>query len=215
MIGEASATSGFSQRLIRHYEKIGLIAPASRRDSGYRDYSTKDMHKLQFIGRARDLGFSIEEIRQLLGLWEDRDRSSSDVKALALARSAELKKRELAPRDMDVSLSIWPKAVPVAIAPSAPSSTDWRGHRDLGHCRSTWACLFTDFDGFALPPICAPRVGADADRHGPQHGTCDGGYARNACDHGHARRRALWRPEGQEPDGAPWHALRWVVQRAP
>lgn len=103
-IGEISAASGVSQRMIRHYEKIGLIAPAARRDSGYRDYSSKDAHKLQFIGRARDLGFSIEEIGQLLELWEDRGRASSDVKMLALARSAELKKREVALRDMRRSL---------------------------------------------------------------------------------------------------------------
>jgi DNA-binding transcriptional MerR regulator len=87
-IGEVSARAGVSQRMIRHYEKIGLIAPASRRDSGYRDYSERDLHTLRFIGRARDAGFPIEEIRQLLALWNDRDRSTADVKALALARAA-------------------------------------------------------------------------------------------------------------------------------
>ena len=89
-IGAASAASGVSQRMVRHYEKIGLIAAPPRRDSGYRDYSTADVHRLRFIANARDLGFPIEEIRELLGLWADRDRASSEVKALALARAEEM-----------------------------------------------------------------------------------------------------------------------------
>jgi Cu(I)-responsive transcriptional regulator len=92
-IGQISAASGVSQRMIRHYEKIGLIPPAPRRDSGYRDYDQRDLYALRFIGRARDLGFPIEDIRTLLGLWQDRSRSSADVKQLALSRAAELHKR--------------------------------------------------------------------------------------------------------------------------
>ena len=92
-IGQAATASGVSQRMIRHYEKIGLMPPAARRDSGYRDYDEMDLHTLRFIGRARDAGFPIEEIRQLLALWNDRERLSGDVKALALARAAELKRK--------------------------------------------------------------------------------------------------------------------------
>jgi Cu(I)-responsive transcriptional regulator len=92
-IGQASTESGVSQRMIRHYEKIGLMPKAARRDSGYRDYDERDLHTLRFIGRARDAGFPIEEIRQLLALWHDRERSSADVKALALARAAQMKRK--------------------------------------------------------------------------------------------------------------------------
>ena len=92
-IGAASAASGISERMIRHYEKIGLMPKAARRDSGYRDYDERDLHTLRFIGRARDAGFPIEEIRQLLTLWHDRGRSSADVKGLALARAGELKRK--------------------------------------------------------------------------------------------------------------------------
>jgi Cu(I)-responsive transcriptional regulator len=103
-IGQAAAASGISERMIRHYEKIGLMPPAARRDSGYRNYDERDVHTLRFIGRARDLGFSIEEIRRLLELWQDRSRASHDVKELALARAAELKRKEHELHEMRRSL---------------------------------------------------------------------------------------------------------------
>jgi len=103
-IGQAAAASGISERMIRHYEKIGLLPKASRRDSGYRDYDERDVHVLNFIGRARDLGFSIEEIGRLLELWNDRSRASADVKQLALTRVTELKRKERALRAMRLSL---------------------------------------------------------------------------------------------------------------
>ena len=89
-IGEASKATGVSAKMIRHYESIGLIPAADRRDSNYRDYAPDDVHRLGFIRRARDLGFSIDEIRDLLRLWTDRHRSSRDVKALTLAHLKEL-----------------------------------------------------------------------------------------------------------------------------
>lgn len=92
-IGPASEASGVSQRMIRHYEKIGLVPAPPRRDSGYRDYSEADVHRLRFIANARDVGFPIEEIGTLLSLWHNRDRSSGEVKALATSRANELDRK--------------------------------------------------------------------------------------------------------------------------
>lgn len=103
-IGQASNASGVSQRMIRHYEKIGLIPSPPRRASGYRDYSDADVHRLRFIANARDLGFPIEEIGELLSLWSDRSRVSADVKALALARADELGRKARALEAMRASL---------------------------------------------------------------------------------------------------------------
>ncbi|HET8869141.1 MAG TPA: Cu(I)-responsive transcriptional regulator [Aquabacterium sp.] len=82
-IGEAAAIAGVSSKMIRHYEQIGLISPAQRSESGYRQYSDQDVAVLRFIKRARVLGFSIEQIAELLSLWSHRDRHSREVKSLA------------------------------------------------------------------------------------------------------------------------------------
>ncbi|UZW54096.1 Cu(I)-responsive transcriptional regulator [Sphingobium sp. JS3065] len=103
-IGQASKASGVSQRMIRHYEKIGLIPAAARRDSGYRDYGDTDVHRLRFIANARDLGFPIEEIRTLLDLWADRRRASSEVKAMAQARADDLGRKAAALQAMRSTL---------------------------------------------------------------------------------------------------------------
>jgi len=103
-IGQAAEASGVSQRMIRHYEAIGVTPKAARRDSGYRDYDDKDVHTLRFIRRARNLGFPIGEIGQLLALWQDRTRASADVKALATARAHELRRKEREIRAMREAL---------------------------------------------------------------------------------------------------------------
>jgi MerR family transcriptional regulator, copper efflux regulator len=90
-IGQASEKTGVSAKMIRYYEEIGLIPPSTRSESGYRLYGEKDLHTLRFIRRARDLGFSMEEIGGLLALWKDRARKSSDVKRLALKHVADLR----------------------------------------------------------------------------------------------------------------------------
>ena len=81
-IGDVSEQSGLPAKTIRYYEDIGLVRP-SRSENGYRKFGFKDLHKLAFLARARSLGFTIEECRTLLSLYEDRQRSSSDVKRLA------------------------------------------------------------------------------------------------------------------------------------
>jgi len=92
-IGEAARHSGVSAKMIRHYEGIGLIPKATRTFSGYRTYSANDVHTLRFVRQARNLGFSIKQIEQLLGLWRNQRRPSSKVKALALAHIGELDAR--------------------------------------------------------------------------------------------------------------------------
>jgi MerR family copper efflux transcriptional regulator len=82
-IGDAAKASGVSAKMIRHYESIGLIDAARRTDSGYRLYSDQDVHVLRFVHRARELGFSLEQIGVLLSLWQDKSRASADVRALA------------------------------------------------------------------------------------------------------------------------------------
>ena len=92
-IGQAAKASGVSAKMIRHYEEVGLTPAASRSEAGYRQYSEAEVHSLRFIRHARDLGFSIAQIAELVGLWQNRRRSSSRVKALALAHVAELESK--------------------------------------------------------------------------------------------------------------------------
>lgn len=89
-IGQVAAASGVTAKMIRYYESIGLIGAAARNEAGYRKYSDNDIQTLRFIKRSRELGFSLERIKTLVGLWEDRSRKSADVKKLANQHIAEL-----------------------------------------------------------------------------------------------------------------------------
>ncbi|MFO1107285.1 MAG: Cu(I)-responsive transcriptional regulator [Amaricoccus sp.] len=92
-IGEVAAASGVSAKMVRYYESIGLIPAPERSGNGYRVYGPRDVHVLSFIRRARKLGFSVAQIARLVGLWQDKDRASAEVKAIASAHITELEER--------------------------------------------------------------------------------------------------------------------------
>ncbi|MBU4530904.1 MAG: Cu(I)-responsive transcriptional regulator [Desulfomicrobium sp.] len=97
-IGEAAKATGISVKMLRYYDEIGFVRPASRAYTGYRVYSEKDISMLRFVRRARDLGFQVKQISSLLDLWEDGSRASADVKSLALSHVRELEQRR---RELD------------------------------------------------------------------------------------------------------------------
>ena len=92
-ISEAADESGVSAKMIRHYESLGLLKPARRTAAGYRIYDPQDVHVLRFIRRARDLGFPVDDVQRLLGLWHNRRRASADVRRIAQQHIADLDER--------------------------------------------------------------------------------------------------------------------------
>jgi len=92
-IGEVAALSEVNSKMIRRYEEQGIIPKAGRNLSGYRQYSDKDVHILQFVKRSRELGFSMKDIKQLVSLWRNKNRSSSQVRSIALKHQRELEKK--------------------------------------------------------------------------------------------------------------------------
>lgn len=103
-IGEIAEQSGLPAKTIRYYEDIGLVEPA-RRANGYREFRAVDLHKLAFVRRARSLGFSIDQCRELLDLYEDRSRSSADVKRVAAAHLREIETKVSELRGMQDTLA--------------------------------------------------------------------------------------------------------------
>ncbi len=103
-ISEVAEHAGLPAKTIRYYEDIGLVTP-TRGENGYRSFSEADAHKLTFLGRSRALGFSIEDCRRLLALWEDRDRASADVRALAQEHLARIEAKIADLDDMRATLA--------------------------------------------------------------------------------------------------------------
>ena len=104
-IGEAARLSGISPRMVRHYEGLGLLSKVARTESGYRQYSAADVHTLRFIKRSRDMGFSMEQVAELVGLWHNRRRTSASVKRVAQAHLDELEQRIAAMQAMQRTLA--------------------------------------------------------------------------------------------------------------
>lgn len=123
-IGDASKVSGISAKMIRHYESIGLIDTPPRTNAGYRVYSPADVHALHFVKRARNLGFSIDETRALLGLWRDQNRASAEVKALALKHVRDLEDKVAGLQEMARTLRHLAKSCHGDSRPDCPILAD-------------------------------------------------------------------------------------------
>ncbi|MGI9408863.1 MAG: Cu(I)-responsive transcriptional regulator [Hyphomicrobiaceae bacterium] len=102
-IGRAATQSGMQARTIRFYEQEGLIRPA-RQDNGYRDYTDRDVHKIRFLHRARNLCFSLDDCRQLLSLYEDRSRASADVKAITNEHLSRIRSKIYEPQSLQATM---------------------------------------------------------------------------------------------------------------
>ena len=127
-IGSAAQRSGISAKMVRHYESLGLLPRVARTDSGYRKYSEADVHTLQFIKRGRDLGFSMVEIAELVGLWHNRKRASANVKRIAQRHLDELAQRIEAMQAMQRSLASLLDHCHGDERPDCPILDDLAGH---------------------------------------------------------------------------------------
>ena len=133
-IGEASAASGISAKMIRYYEEIGLIPRADRSAGNYRTYGESAVHSLRFIRRARELGFSLEETATLLKLWADKERTSAAVKRVALDHMAELERKIAGLQDMLATLNHLAHCCDGNERPDCPILNDLAGEGTSSAC---------------------------------------------------------------------------------
>lgn len=129
-IGMAADKSGVAAKTIRYYESIGLIATADRRSNNYRDYSERDVQTLRFIHRARNLGFSVNEVANLLALWRDHKRASHDVKSLALGHISEIERKIVELRSIKRTLEFLTERCHGDDRPDCPILDDLAGSED-------------------------------------------------------------------------------------
>lgn len=135
-IGSAARASGVSAKMIHYYEAKGLVPEPDRQSSGYRVYGEDDVHRLVFVRRARDLGFSVEEIKELLGLWSDRSRSNKEVREIALKHVADLEAQAARLQEMIGTLNGLIGSCRNATRPECP--------------------IMSELSGGAKPPCCDP-----------------------------------------------------------
>ena len=154
-IGAAAAASGVSAKMIRHYEAIGLLRLAARKANLYRDYGADDVHELRFIGRARKLGFSMEEITALLALWRDTGRPSREVKRVAERHLSDLESRMAEMRSIAETLRELVRACRGNERPECPILAN------LGH-DATPRGSATDMGHAVVPALRAPKRGKNA-----------------------------------------------------
>ena len=128
-IGEVASATGLPAKTIRYYEDIGLVSPA-RGENGYRSFGSRDIDMLKFLGRARSLGFSIEDCRKLVSLYRDRERSSADVRKLAFQRIGEIDRKIAELKGLRATLSELARACHGDDRPDCPILDDLSGHAD-------------------------------------------------------------------------------------
>ena len=143
-IGEVAKASGVSAKMIRYYESISLMPAARRSENGYRIYTSNDVHTLRFIKRARALGFSVSQIEHLVALWRDRNRSSAEVKQIALEHAIGLDRKIAELQAMSQTLSHLARNCHGDGRPDCPIIDDLAGMDDPADAAGDRGCAACD-----------------------------------------------------------------------